>query len=84
MEANQTTTRLHPLVAGVAASLILVSLLGVAAMTCFLPSSHGSVAGTQAPEATSAAQQPMASAAASMAPATAAPITASICRVFET
>jgi hypothetical protein len=74
MEANQTATRLHPLVAGAAASLILVSLLGVAAMTGFLPSSHGSVAGTQAPEATSAAQQPMANAAAPITPTTAAPV----------
>ena len=38
------TTRLHPLLLGAAASVILVSLLGAAAITGILPSSHGSVA----------------------------------------
>lgn len=44
---NQTiapTTRVHPLVAGAAVSVILVSLLGVAAITGVLPSSHGTIA----------------------------------------
>ncbi|GAC1328726.1 MAG: glycine zipper 2TM domain-containing protein [Collimonas sp.] len=74
MEASQTTTRLHPLVAGAAATVTLASLLGIAAMTGFLPSSHGSAVGTQASEATPAVQQPMTNAAAPMAPATAAPV----------
>ncbi|WP_268907148.1 glycine zipper 2TM domain-containing protein [Collimonas silvisoli] len=74
MEAVQATTRLHPLVAGAAATLILASLVGVAAMTGLLPSSHGSVVGSQAPETTPAAQQPMANAAAPTTPATGAPV----------
>lgn len=36
--------RVHPLVAGAAVSVILVSLLGVAAITGVLPSSHSTVA----------------------------------------
>lgn len=72
MEAIQTTTRLHPLVAGAAATVILASLLGVAAMTGFLPSSHGNVVGAQIAETTPAVQQPLATAAAPMTPATAA------------
>jgi len=71
MEAIQTTTRLHPLVAGAAVTVTLASLLGVAAMTGFLPSSHGNVVGAQTPEATAAVQQPMANAAAPMTPAAA-------------
>ena len=44
---NQTIaapSRIHPLMAGAAASVILVSLLGVAAITGVIPSSHGTVA----------------------------------------
>ncbi|WP_211470086.1 glycine zipper 2TM domain-containing protein [Collimonas humicola] len=74
MEASQTTSRLHPLVAGAAASLILVSLLGVAAMTGFLPSSHGNAVGAQTPQASPAMQQPAANAAAPMTPAGASPV----------
>lgn len=44
MEAIQTSNRLHPLVAGAAASVTLVCLLGAAAITGILPSSHGTVA----------------------------------------
>jgi hypothetical protein len=44
MEMNQTTKRIHPLVAGAAASVMLVSLVGVAAITGVLPTSHGTVA----------------------------------------
>lgn len=44
MEMNQTTKRIHPLVAGAAASVMLVSLVGVAAITGLLPTSHGTVA----------------------------------------
>jgi outer membrane lipoprotein SlyB len=39
MEINKT--RIHPLVAGAAIAVILVSLTGIAAMTGMLPSSHG-------------------------------------------
>lgn len=44
MEMNQTTKRIHPLVAGAAASVMLVSLVGVAAITGLIPVSHGIVA----------------------------------------
>jgi hypothetical protein len=44
MEMNQTTKRIHPLVAGAAASVMLVSLVGVAAITGLLPTSHGTAA----------------------------------------
>ena len=41
MEAIKTTTnRIHPLMAAAAASIIVVSLVGVAAITGVLPSSH--------------------------------------------
>lgn len=40
MENNNTTKRIHPLVAGAAISVILVSLTGVAAITGLLPNSH--------------------------------------------
>jgi uncharacterized protein YcfJ len=46
MEMNQTPNRIHPLMAGAAVSVILVSLLGIAAMTGVLPNSHGSTPGT--------------------------------------
>ncbi|SNS34908.1 Glycine zipper 2TM domain-containing protein [Noviherbaspirillum humi] len=39
-----STSRIHPLVAGAAASVMLVSLLGAAAITGILPTSQGSVA----------------------------------------
>ena len=41
MEIHKTTTRIHPLIAGAAVSVILVSLVGVAAITGVLPTSHG-------------------------------------------
>ena len=44
MEMEQTAKRIHPLVAGAAASVMLVSLVGVAAITGLLPTSHGTVA----------------------------------------
>ncbi|MFD2271514.1 hypothetical protein ACFS07_11025 [Undibacterium arcticum] len=44
MEMNQTSNRIHPLMAGAAASVMLVSLIGVAAITGVLPNSHGTVA----------------------------------------
>ncbi|MES2041489.1 MAG: glycine zipper 2TM domain-containing protein [Pseudomonadota bacterium] len=40
MELANTSKRIHPLVAGAACSVILVSLLGAAAITGILPSSH--------------------------------------------
>ena len=41
MEMNRPSSRIHPIVAGAAASVMLVSLVGVAAMTGILPNSHG-------------------------------------------
>jgi uncharacterized protein YcfJ len=40
MNLTQTTRRIHPLMAGAAVSVTLVSLLGVAALTGILPNSH--------------------------------------------
>ena len=40
MEMNQTSNRIHPLMAGAAVSVILVSLAGIAAITGVLPNSH--------------------------------------------
>lgn len=44
MELTQTPSRIHPLLAGAAVSVTLVSLLGVAALSGLLPTSHGSAA----------------------------------------
>jgi len=41
---NNTSTRIHPLVAGAAISVMLVSLTGVAAITGLIPTSHSSAA----------------------------------------
>ena len=47
MEMNQPSShRIHPLMAGAAVSVMLVSLLGIAAMTGVLPNSHASAAET--------------------------------------
>ena len=46
MNATQFTNRIHPMVAIAAASVTLVSLLGIAALTGILPSSHGSAVNT--------------------------------------
>jgi uncharacterized protein YcfJ len=46
MEMNQSPNRIHPLMAGAAVSVILVSLLGIAAMTGVLPNSHANAAPT--------------------------------------
>jgi uncharacterized protein YcfJ len=40
MEMNQLAKRIHPLMAGAAISVMLVSLLGAAAITGVLPNSH--------------------------------------------
>lgn len=44
MEMNQTAKRIHPLIAGASASVMLVSLVGVAAITGLIPTSHGTMA----------------------------------------
>ena len=44
MELTPTSSRIHPLMAGAAVSVTLVSLLGVAALSGLLPTSHGSAA----------------------------------------
>lgn len=46
MESNQAPNRIHPLMAGAAASVMLVSLLGAAAITGIIPNSHGTAADT--------------------------------------
>ena len=47
METNQTSNRIHPLMAGAAVSVVLVSLLGAAAITGVLPNSHADIGNTQ-------------------------------------
>lgn len=42
MEIIPTSNRIHPLIAGAAISVMVVSLLGAAAIAGFIPSSHGS------------------------------------------
>lgn len=44
MEMNQASHRIHPLVAGAAGCVMLVSLVGVAAITGLFPYSHGAAA----------------------------------------
>jgi uncharacterized protein YcfJ len=44
MEMNKLSNRIHPLIAGAAVSVMLVSLVGIAALTGHLPNSHASVA----------------------------------------
>jgi outer membrane lipoprotein SlyB len=44
MENNNPSRRIHPLAAGAAISVMLVSLTGVAAITGLIPSSHGTTA----------------------------------------
>jgi uncharacterized protein YcfJ len=46
MEMTQTSTRIHPLIAGAAVSVTLASLLGAAAIAGILPSSHGTAGET--------------------------------------
>lgn len=48
---TQTTRRIHPLMAGAAVSVTLVSLLGAAAITGVLPTSHAFSADTSLPQA---------------------------------
>jgi Glycine zipper 2TM domain len=69
MEINQPSRyRIHPLMAGAAVSVMLVSLIGVAAMTGVLPNSHASAAETARLTAQAAALTP--------APAPAQPLAA--------
>jgi len=46
MEMNKPSNRIHPLMAGAAVSVMLVSLLGIAAITGVLPNSHATAAQT--------------------------------------
>lgn len=55
MESKSTSARIHPLVAGAAISVMLVSLTGVAAITGLIPTSHGTNAQAAATENTAAA-----------------------------
>jgi len=48
---NNTPTRIHPLVAGAAISVMLVSLTGVAAITGLIPNSHSEAAPAGTPVA---------------------------------
>ena len=57
-----TPNRMHPLMVVAAASVTLVSLLGVAAITGIIPSSHGTVAPPQAIVSSSADQSNLLSA----------------------
>jgi uncharacterized protein YcfJ len=54
MDAINPTRNIHPLMAGAAVSVILVSLLGAAALAGILPTSHGEVAPAIAPAAATA------------------------------
>lgn len=49
MEATKTTTRIHPLMAAAAVSVIVVSAAGTAAITGMLPSSHSEPQAAVAP-----------------------------------
>jgi uncharacterized protein YcfJ len=60
MEMIQTSNRIHPMMAGAAASVMLVSLLGAAAITGILPSSRGSDAETVRNAAQAAGVEPVA------------------------
>lgn len=44
MAMNQPSNRIHPLMAGAAVSVMLVSLVGIAAITGVLPNSHATTA----------------------------------------
>lgn len=47
MEITKTSARIHPLMAGAAVAVTLVSVLGIAAITGVLPNSHGSATGAE-------------------------------------
>jgi outer membrane lipoprotein SlyB len=52
METNKTSNRIHPLIAAAAVSVMLVSLVGVAAITGVIPTSHSSATATAVPAPT--------------------------------
>lgn len=60
MEMNPTSNRIHPLMAGAAVSVILVSLLGIAAITGVLPTSHATAGAPVAVQTTPMAAQALA------------------------
>ncbi len=60
MENNNTLSRIHPLVAGAAIAVILVSLTGVAAITGLIPNSHGNAAPAASATPLTAAASPAA------------------------
>lgn len=53
MHINKAFGRIHPLMAGAAASVMLVSLVGTAAITGILPTSHGTTVPAPAAASTS-------------------------------
>lgn len=59
METNQTSNRIHPLMVAAAVSVIVVSLLGAAAITGVLPNSHAEIGGTPSVAAQSAPVDPI-------------------------
>jgi uncharacterized protein YcfJ len=67
METNQTSSRIHPLVAGAAVSVMLVSIVGAAAIVGIIPASQGS-----APKEAAIPAQPIAAAVSAPAPTLAA------------
>lgn len=71
MEMNQPSNRIHPLMAGAAVSVILVSLLGIAAITGVLPTSHATAGAPAAVQPTPIAAQALVAA---PVPATTQPV----------
>jgi uncharacterized protein YcfJ len=69
METTQAPARIHPLMAGAAASVILVSLLGAAAIAGIIPNSHGNSADSARIAAQTAALAPTAAPVQQAAPA---------------
>lgn len=69
MENSTPSNRIHPLVAGAAISVMLVSLTGVAAITGLLPSSHSTGAPADTPPAAATAAGTALSATAAASPA---------------
>lgn len=81
METNKTSNRIHPLMAAAAVSVMLVSLVGVAAITGVIPTSHGSATTAAVPAPAVAAAPittpaPLAVAASAAAPSVDAKIAA--------
>ena len=59
MQNADTSNRLHPLVAGAAVSVMLVSLIGVAAITGILPNSNGTISSAQSTPAVLLSKAPV-------------------------